>query len=52
MFYSLIDGITSKICMLCFVLINSVLSNLSCVWKALGLKVFAGIKRGKRLANN
>ena len=31
-FCSLIKGITSTICMLCFALINSVLFNLSCVW--------------------
>ena len=31
-FYSLIKGITLKMCMLCFVLINSILFNLSCVW--------------------
>ena len=31
-FCSLINGITPKIHMLCFVLINSVLLNLACVW--------------------
>ena len=32
MFCSLVKGITLKSCMLCFVLINSILLNLLCVW--------------------
>ena len=31
-FCSLIEEITLKICMLCFVLINSVILNVLCVW--------------------
>ena len=32
LFCSLINGISSKICLLCFVLLNRVLLNLLCVW--------------------